>query len=242
MNPKVHIDAEIIKLLFFRYKDFVLSLGIAIISWLLFFQFVVPQIQNFLSVKDAIQANEQTLAVLSSNYNTIAAIDDTNMQQLTQTANAALPSSKDFAGILNTISFSAAASGVVVNDYSFAIGDLNSTTAQTQSDQLVSIALTLKGDTGQIKAFLLSLAQQMPLSEVTSVTLNGQSAGVTVNFFFSSLPKISFIDTNPLPPLTPAEKTLLQNLVQNAGTVISSPAASPSVQLSPAQNSSASSR
>lgn len=241
MNPKdtkVHIDAQILKLLFFRYKDVVIPSVITIIVWLLFFQFVIPQIQNIFTLKDQVAASEGTLATLSENYNTIASFDSTSLQNLTGIANTALPSVKDFAGILNTISLSAAASQVILSDYTFSLGDLNNITG-INGNQSVTVTLTVKGNTAQIQAFLISLSKAVPLSEVTSVTIDRDTAAITTNFFFSALPKITFVPTNPLPVITNEQKSLLTSLASNTSQV-NTTIVTPTPQLSTATSSSSS--
>lgn len=247
MNNKKHIDADIIKLLYYKYRDYVIPIAVFCLSWFVFFQFAIPQIQNFFANKDAVDANEQTLAVLTQNYNLISLQNDNELTNLLDTANHALPATKDFAGILNAISAASATSGVVVNDYSFQIGSINGITAPSGTgNQSVQLSLTIKGSINETKEFLSALSKQLPLSEITSVNIsNGATAAITANFFFADATKATFVPTSSLVVLSPSQKKILQDLGKNAVGQISAPIqkiATPTAALSPAPVSSASSQ
>lgn len=209
MNPKVHVDAEVIKIIYLKYKEYLWPLCLFIISWFVFLQFAIPQIQSFLATKDEVAASEQTLATITQNYNTLISLNNNDLKQNTTIATQALPITKDFAGVLTGISNAAGLSGVVVSDYSFAVGDING--LKLVKDQTIKVTLNLQGNTEQIKKFLTSLQNLTPLSEVTEVNILGDtSAQITANFYYSTLPKITFIDTNPLPQLAASQKQLLK--------------------------------
>lgn len=218
MNPKGKVDSAVIKILYRKYKSYVIPVIAILVCWYVFFQFVVPQIQSFLAVKSTVDTNEQILAVMTQNYNTIASLDSTKLDQQLTIANDALPAEKDFAGILNAISNAAGISGAIVNDYSFELGDLTNTPTGLASNQTVQLALTLKGTIEQAKKFLKALDKQLPISQVTSINIVSSSAiSVGANFFFSTASTPLFNATQPLPVITSGEKKLLQTLSQNAG-------------------------
>lgn len=229
MSNKTRIDQEVLKILYYRYKDYVLPLAAFIASWLIFLQVVLPQIQNFLSVKDQVTASEQTLAVMTQNYNIIAAANSTELQTFLNTAQKALPPTKDFAGVLNAISTAAGLSGVIVNDYSFQIGDLTNNNTKGLSEQpSIELNITLNGTMDQTKKFLNALEKQLPLSEVTSVDfVSDGTAAIDAHFFYSPLPKINFVDTDPIPVLTAAEKKMLQSFNNSLANENSTPAITP---------------
>lgn len=252
MNNKAHIDLEIIRIIYLKYKEYLLPVIFFIISWGFFIQFVIPEIQNFLVARDQVTTSEQTVAVITQNYNTLASLNDDDLRSLLNTANHALPQIKDFAGILDTISTAAGSSGVTLNDYSFQIGDINSTDNPSgAANQTVQITLTLKGDVDQVKKFIQVLSQQLPLSAVTNVSItSASSANITASFFYSPLPRLTFVDTSPLRVISAQQRKLLQDLAKNQTgndslpnmqtTIISG--ATPTPQLSPAAISSSGAR
>lgn len=247
MNNKVHIDAEILKLLYFKYKAYGIPIIGFLFIWIIFFQFVLPQIQNFFITKDEVTASEQTLATLTQNYNLIALQNEDEEKKYLAIATAALPQEKDFAGILTAISAAAGESGVIVNDYSFQIGDINSIIQKGKPDnQTVQISLTIKGSMDQTKDFLTALAAQFPLSEISSITMTSDgTAAITANFFYVPAQKVPFVDTNPLVVISAEQKKVLDTLSHNATTQISLSAvhiATPTPQLTATPVSTASSQ
>lgn len=243
MNKKIHIDQEIVKILYIKYKRYILPIVAISMSIYIFFQFVIPQIQNFLVVKDEVNANEQILASLTQNYNTIVSIPDTDIDTQLAAANRALPNVKDFAGILTAIAMAAGNSGVAVNDYSFQVGDINSVSQAGQKNQTIQLSLSIKADIDKTKQFLTALSNQLPLSEIAGVTMTGTTtAAITINFFYSPPPKITFVDTNPLPVLTGVQKKLLAGFTKNITSQSSSPVVTLPPQLQKSPNSSTSSR
>ncbi len=213
-NNKIHIDSEIIKLLYFKYKAYGLPLVGLFVSWLIFFQFVIPQVQNVLTVKDQVATSEETLAVLTQNYNTISSMKDDDLTSSLAIASRALPPVKDFAGILDAISTAAGASGVSVNDYSFQPGNISTVGESLGTAQTIQLTLTINANIDKTKQFLTQLSNQLPLSEVVSVSiLQLGTAQVTTNFFFSPPTNPSFVETSPLPVITSSQKQLLQQLL-----------------------------
>lgn len=222
MNGKIQVDSAVLRILYFRYKSYILPVIIFVVSWIAFFQFVLPQVQMFLAQKDQIAANEQTLAVLSQNYNTVVSFNDTSLQQLLDTANQALPPTKDFAGILTAISNAAGIAGVTVNDYSFNVGALSGTTLVTPGiEQTITIDLTIDGNLAQAKEFIQALSGQLPLSQVTSLTQESTDAtAISANFYYNPLPKFIVNGTTPLPIISTTQKQLLEKLAGNGGQPI----------------------
>lgn len=215
MNNKNHPDADVLKFLYLKYKAYVIPLVVILVSWFVFFRFIVPQIQSVLAAKSEVDASEQTIAIMTQNYNTLASLNDATLQNQLKLADTALPSEKDFAGILMAISNAAGASGAIVNDYSFQIGSLGSTTtsAAADADQTVELTLTLKGTMDQTKKFIQELGKQMPISEVISYSMIATSSiSINANFFFSTMPKVTFAATQPISILTASQKKILTDL------------------------------
>lgn len=215
MNKKIYVDLEVLKILYLKYRDYFLPAIAIILSWYLFIQIVVPKIQNFLTTKDIVLTDEQTLTVLTQNYNTIAQLDKNEEDKFLTIANKALPPQKDFAGILNAVSAAAVNSSVVVNDYSFPIGDINAINSVGKPNQSIQVTLVIKGDTNHTKAFISSLSKTLPLSEIVSLNVVEETTStITANFFYVPLSRVNFVDTNSLPTLNQAQKKLLNDLAR----------------------------
>lgn len=232
MSNKVQIDQTVLRILYYKYKEYVIPGIVFFVSWAIFIIFVFPQIQNFFVQKDAVVVNEQTLAVMTQNYNIVAGSDTTQLQNELTIANAALPSAKDFAGILNAISTAAGQSSVTVNDYTFQIGALTGKPTR-QDESEVKINLTLNATLDQTKRFLVALSNQFPLSEVTNVSIfSNQTSGIDASFFYNALPNTPFDPGTPITSLTTVQKNMLNVLGKNQ-TLLPTVTITPSVSLTP---------
>lgn len=214
IDNKKHIDSTVIKILYLKYKDYMFPLLGFLIALVVLFQYVVPQLQTFLSTKDQIIANEQTLAIMTQNYNNIASLNNGDLQNNLALAKQALPGVKDFAGILTAISRAAGLSGAIVDDYTFQIGDLTASKADSNSPTIL-LNLTIKGDIEKTKKFLTALSQQLPLSDVSSASIIADSTAITAAFYYSPLPTVTIDATTPFPMLSSAQKKILQQLQAN---------------------------
>lgn len=217
MNGKMQVDINVLRILYYRYREFILPIIVTFVCWVIFFQFGFPQIQTFLTEKDQISTSEQTLAVMSQNYNTVASFPDMSLQSLLDTANQALPSTKDFVGILTAISNAAGIAGVTVNDYSFNVGDLSSAAPVVAGPgQTITIGLSINGNLDKTKQFIQALSNQLPLSEVTSLTVEANSlTSINARFYYQPIPPLALNAMVPIQMLSATQKQLLGKLSKN---------------------------
>lgn len=224
MNPKVHVDREIVALLYQKYKSYLLPMLFFAVSWIVFFVYVFPSLQQFFALRDQITASEETIAQMQQNYNTLLQMDNTKLTGQLAIANAALPAEPDYAGILTTISNATGQSGVTLNDYSFQVGNLTTGTPGSSGNQTVQLSLSLQGDIGTLKKFMTALSQSLPLSEIAQIAITSPTtANVSANFFYIPENKPLFNPANPLPVLTATQENLLGTLSSENGQTTNSP-------------------
>ncbi|HYK08855.1 MAG TPA: hypothetical protein VEW42_05140 [Candidatus Eisenbacteria bacterium] len=231
-NQKTSINQLLFRNLYYRYQRFVTP-GITIGVCLLLFWFVViPQMQNWFAIRDELGVDQQNLQIMHQNLSLITSFDNAKLDTTLHVATDALPTEKDFAGILSSLQNAAAVAGISLGDYSFQLGDLSGLNAQGQAAQTpVQLTLNLKGSLDNTRAFITQLKSQLPLSDVTSVSLSSNSSvTVTIIFYYAAVPKISFKDTVLLPILSTADKKVLEDLSLGSteDTPISSASAVPS--------------
>lgn len=236
MSEKIHIDANVVRLLFYKYRSILLPILAIIISWGIFLEYGIPQIENFLSSQSQVQASEQTLAVMTQNYNTITQMNDASLTHLLNVANQALPTTKDYTAILNDISLAVGKTGVSLSDYSFNVGDISDTVV-SKTGSSISLSLSIVGTVDQIKNFISILSQQFPLSDIASVSLGGGGTTIPVKFFYSPAQSPTVVNTSPLPVLSASQKTFLSDLEKNAGGTVISP--TPELSQTPVSSSAA---
>ncbi len=213
-NIKVTIDQLLLKTLYYRYRAFVTPLVVILVCLLLFWFLVIPQIQAFYAMKDSLTLDTQNLSVLHQNLKIITNLDSAKLNQTLTTATDALPSEKDFAGIVSTLSNAAVSSGVILQDYSFTLGDLSGFDQNGKlSETPTQVTVNIVGDVYAADRFMKQLSTQLPLSDVVSLTLgSGSSASLSIVFYYAPIQKIAFDNTVPLPVLTANDAKMLDSL------------------------------
>lgn len=197
------------RILYARYKDYLVPSVIIFVCIIVFFQFNLPQIQDTISLYNHVSDTSSRINIINSNINFASKLDDTTITKDLQTAVKALPQEKDFAGMLDAVSNAAVSSAVVLGDYSVSVGDVSGVAAQNTSSTL-QIALSITGGIQDIERFLLSLKDQLPISNIIEVRIdNGVNSRVTLEFYYKPFPKIDFVPSVPLTDLSQKDKDLL---------------------------------
>ncbi len=234
VNTKVSLDQLVIKALYYRYKLFIVPVSTIFVCAILFFFLVIPQIQSFFAMRDEIAGDSQKLSTLKQNLQIISKLDDAQLDTYVTVASNALPTDKDFAGVLQAISSAAAKAGTILGDYSFPIGDLVGVNGKAQQAQLpMQLSITLRGDMITGKVFIEELKNQLPLSDTSAISVNSNGTlSLTVTFYYAPLPKIAFDDSVPLVTLAKKDEEVLKllNLTNASDTTIQQASSSAKTQ------------
>lgn len=211
-----------LRFLYYRYKDSpYYSFGVAVIilsvSLILFFQIIIPQIENWFSIRNEVIATRARIDTINNNINFMKNIDKAVLNKQVSVMSDALPTEKDFGPIINALSESAVQSGVALDDFQFQVGDTSSSSGKlnnTAQKDLSAIKLTfvLTGDASGIGLFLKEIEEKLPLSEVESVEGDSLSTTVKIQFYQKEFPKIIFKDDQPLPQLSKKQLELINKL------------------------------
>lgn len=212
------LDQNTIRILYARNKMFVFPSIVVIAAIFLLFFAVVPQIQNYFSLKKEMRNIDERIAVLKSNVTVLSGINTIDLDSKLQTVISALPPEKDFAGILQVIGQAASNSDVKLGDFSFAVGDLSSEATKITNALPIEITVTITSSLIGTKRFLEELTRRFPLSEVTTLHISDTSSSLKIIFYYKKLPQISFDDSQKLKPISKDEATLFETLASFAKT------------------------
>ena len=216
MNKNFRLDQKSLRLFYFRYKDtpeFVMSVsGVCIVVGIvLFFGFVVPQISSWFSIQQEVVATRDRVKTIKDNTVLMNAMSDSDLTNKVQIASNALPSEKDFTGILDALSSAARDAHVGLADYSFSLGQLSDDKKPEVATAKVDVALSAGFDAAG--EFVKHLKEKTPLSDVTNIAVSGETATVTVLFYYQPYGQIPLDATQPI-LLVPAQKEVLLNTLQ----------------------------
>lgn len=212
-RPSV-INQTTVHVLAVKYKPYIVPAGVILACFSLIVFLIIPQFQNWQASNQEAILTQQKLDSLNRNLTILSKIDTEGLNGNLQLAVKAVPNDKNFPSIINAITQASIISSVILDDYTFQVGDLGSSETNVQSLQLV---LTLKGNAQDVSRFIHALDNQLPFSEVTDIQIsNNNSAQLTVVFYYEPFPKLTFDTTQTLAPLTSNEEATLQTLQQRA--------------------------
>ena len=115
-----------------QYKNFFLPFAVIAASLILFFIILIPQVQGVISAKATESEEIRKLESLKNSNSNLSLMNEEELTKDLTALNKVLPGTKDFAGIINSISSNAAKSGVSVGNFEFTVGDLNEKEHQYQ--------------------------------------------------------------------------------------------------------------
>ena len=207
------VNSELFKILYLRAKPYLMSLLMIVVSVILVFVAIIPQFGDLISTLS--QRNEalSKLQIVKNNFTILKNTDNSLLDSQLSLALKALPQTKDFEGILNIISKSAASSGVTMGSYEFKVGDL-SKTDKIEAGQFPHLSVSIIINDGAVGAsrFMKQLATSLPLSEVKSIDTNGNFSNLTLLFYYKSLPSLKFPADVAIPVLNTRQKQTLEQI------------------------------
>ncbi|HZQ29657.1 MAG TPA: hypothetical protein VFA93_01095, partial [Patescibacteria group bacterium] len=142
---KLSLDKETLILLYRKHKDYIVSVAIIIVCFILLIQVTIPQIADLSVRQQEVKTERDKLNSLSNNLSILSSITQDSLDQELSLTTSALPIEKNFTGILNSVTISANKSGVFLGDYEFQVGDLSKTTVIGKSLPSLQLSLSVNG-------------------------------------------------------------------------------------------------
>lgn len=209
---KKNLGLNTVKNLFKRYKEYLLYYLVILVCFVLFWQVILPQIQNWLLViRDEEKATRDRIGILRQNTDFLSKIDEASFNSQFQTTSVVLPLEKDFVGILNAIGIASANSAVKVNDFTFSVGDLSSKPEVNLLPSL-NVFLNISGGVGQTRRFVKELSVLSPISDVVDIRIEENKSDLQIGFYYRPVSPITFQYTLPLKPLSAESRLTLEKI------------------------------
>ena len=225
MKENTNLDINTIKLIYKKYKEHLIYLLVIFVVTILFLFFVLPRIEDLGKLNNSRKIEENKLSILKNNLNLLSSLDDTSLSSQLLLVSSALPSEKDFEGVLNAISLSTAKSGASLGDYAFQVGDLSNSSVETTGFPLLTLTVSIRGTLSQVAKFVGYLSKSTPLSQTTSIIQNSSSATVAINFYYKALPPAQFNDTQAVASISEKGKQIIETLSSWGTSSLSGPEA-----------------
>jgi len=211
-SKKINVDFENLTILYKHYKDFLLPFGVIVISVLVIVYVIFPQIQQYFNSQDLVKAEQQKLDALRNNYSLLTSLDDATIASDLSSLSFALPAEKDFAGIIDAISYVSAKTGVTVGNFEFSLGNLSTSNFGGTAYPSTKIDLNLKGNTKNIADFTHEIIKTMPIAEVTAINISGGAGSLTILFYYKPFPSQNISDQTRITPLSVKQLSLMKEI------------------------------
>lgn len=209
INTNMTINQTRLQATYYRYKRYVIPVIVLVVCVFLFLEVNIPQLQNFLAIRQEVQTNQAKLDALRANLYQVSKINDQDLDTSLKLASTALPSNKDFFTMINALSNAAINSGVSLGDYSLQVGDLSGNDA---ANNTLNIKVTVSGDINNIKNFIIEAKKQLPLIDVSDLKLTNNTTNMTLVFFYKPFSHTAFDDSKIIQPISSQEQNLLNRL------------------------------
>ena len=222
MSKETWIGKKGLRYWYYKYRDSeYFSLGFTAVTVVgcivLLFYVIIPQVTSWFSIRDEIIATRARIAVLQDNINFMNNLDKGQMNAQIQTAAGALPPEKDFGSMLDLLANASVTSGVSLNDFTFQVGNVASSSGMVTDSRhkniaSVKITVVALGTVTQVKNFITAVQNSIPVSEVVNIDGSGQTISLSIQFYQKSLKDVNIQPDQPLKPLSAEKFALLQQL------------------------------
>lgn len=210
-SKKVNVDKEAVTTVYMHYKDNILPIAVIFVCILILFFVIVPEFKQFLVSQEQLKTETAKLQLLKNNYNFLSSLDETQLETDYNILTRALPSNKDFVGIMNAISISSQKTGVSVGDFDFSLGDIDRTNVDAVYPT-IKININLVGNPQLVAKFVTELYKTAPVSEVTTIKATGTVANLEIRFYYKPIPPLNISSEAPVVPYSQQTAALVKQI------------------------------
>jgi len=203
------------------YKGYIIPSVIIIACFLVFSEFIVPQVKGFFYLQGQINQERDLLQVTRQKLQFLSNMNDNELDYNVQLASSTLPTDKDFISILSAISQVAAKSNVSLGDYGIQAGIPLTQPQDTNALSAIEVSVVLNGNLQGLTSFMKNLSSSIPLSEVGDVEIDTSGLNLLkISFYYQPLSKTTFDTSQSIEAFSPGEQSLLDTLSlwQNTAT------------------------
>lgn len=160
-----------------------------IVCFFLLVEITIPQLSNLSTQQQEVKVEKEKLTTLQNNLKLLSNLNESVLDSQLSLTSDALPSEKNFSGILNVISLSANKAGVFLGDFDFQVGDLSKNTIPPNGLPSLTLSLTTNGNTSATARFISELYKSLPISEVTTIEVSSNRARLNTLFYYKPFPQ-----------------------------------------------------
>jgi Tfp pilus assembly protein PilO len=210
-NTPKHIDINLSRLLYNRYKLFVVPFLVIVVVVGVFIKFNVPGIADLFKSYEVQKSAKLTLEVMKNNLNFLKQMESSRINSQYKAVSKALPINKDFESILNAISDVSNKSGVTLGEFKFAVGSLSKEEEMGEYTTL-NLKVNIVGKVAAVDSFMEKLAKTLPLSEIVKISSQNDISTVTIDFYYKPLKTSKSNDELPIVQISDKGLSLISEM------------------------------
>lgn len=211
MNEKINEDIKFFKFIFDKNKSYVFPIVIMLVSIMLFFQFVIPQVSLLLKTRKEAKESSLRLETLKENLDVLINVNEETLDSQLKILNLALPLNKDFIGILNSVYLTAQKAGVNPGSFSLKIGDI-SKSENDDNFPVIKLSVPINAGVTEINNFVTAISKTVPLAEAYLVKAGNISSMVSLSFYYKPLGASNYSWDAHISPISQKGLTLVNQL------------------------------
>lgn len=210
MQSKRDISKDSLTGLYYEYKELVVPVFAIVVSVLLIFIFILPQVLSFPEGKTQVDAEMEKLNKIKESEKILSTVNVDLLNSQVEIAAKTLPQTKQFENVLNAISSAANISSTQIDSYNYK--DTSVTENSTEKFSSLFFDISIFGDPDQIVNFINQLYKTFPLSDVTNITSSEGLSSVTVLFYYNPFTNAEIGDRTLVRSMSDREKKVLDEI------------------------------
>lgn len=198
----IELNKSVILFLYNKHKNYIVPVVTIIVSLVLLLTFTIPQIEELSTRQQEVKYEKDKLTSLVQTNGVLSNLNDSKLNTQLTIASEALPSTKNFSGVLSEISFAANKTGIFLGDFDFQVGDISNPSTPAKGFPNLQLTLSVSGDASSVANFINELYKSLPLVEVTKIQIAGNHAQVNTLFYYKPYAERPIDSSVSLSPLT----------------------------------------
>lgn len=197
--------------LYLENKRLAVPLIATIVSLILFFTFIVPQVFSFPARKTEIDSENEKLEKIKQAERIVSSINGEEIESQLKIILSTLPKDKPFEEALSSINTAAISSNTQIANYSFQ--DQFATNDEV-SEKVPSLKfeVAIVGGIVQAVEFANQIYQTYPISEVESIKASNDISILSVKFYYKALPLDNSLDRTAIREISVKEIKLINDI------------------------------
>lgn len=205
------------RLLFIKYKKFLVPIGAIVGVFLLTFLVIIPQFSQITEKMREISDKRAEIKMLNNSINTVRTTPDSVLEENYDVATKALPLEKNVEYIFSALSTAASVSNTQLEDFSVEVGGIYGRAAKLPEGLVAAPQINVSAHIGgnsarDVVGFMQVLAETLPVSQISKVDISTGGGSYKLNFFFKPVDAAKIANQFDIQPLSQSELNLLKKL------------------------------